>query len=110
MKTQTQLLRQIDAMCNQLMIPIGMVDAGDFCGQGSRKLDVTVVVDRATQVIGLDGTISVGATEIELFQHELGVRPDVGDTVRVGDTLYTLRSVVSRDENRHRFAVQERAA
>lgn len=53
MTTQADLLREIDAMANALMVPLGMADVGDWCSRsGARKVGVTVIVDRATQTIG----------------------------------------------------------
>lgn len=107
MTTQNQLLAQIDAMASAAMVPVGMMDTGDWCGRGGQsRTGITVVVDQDTQEIGSDGvSVSVGATEVELYEHEIGQKPKIGDTVRVGDTLYKLVRLIRRDGNAHRFEV-----
>ena len=107
MTSQAEFFAEYDAIINDVMRPVGMVDTGDWCSRsGAQKSGVTILVDRNVQNVGLEGAVSVGAIEIELLSDELGEIPQVGGEVRIGDERMKLMEVVSRDENRHRFAVK----
>lgn len=107
MTTQAQLLAHLDGYAMAILEPAGAVDIGDWCGRGgASRTGVHVIVDHDTQEIGADGvSLAAAATQVELYEHELGQAPNIGDTVRVGSTVYQLKRLVLRNGNAHRFEV-----
>lgn len=100
--SQSAFLRDMDATIVGAFTALGAADVACWASKRTgRSVDnVPVLVDRAINLVGIDGGVPADSLAMSIFAADIGQAAEAGDRITFNGSRYKVGQIIDRDESR----------